>query len=106
MRCIPTSGPSVPFIPTALACHAQQRERLDADQSGQALDAPEAEVALAALDAAQVGVVKRERLREHFLGLAERFSMRPQVATHESLQFPFHAANARGLLLDSLQTNK
>jgi hypothetical protein len=93
-------------ISTVLARHAEQREWLHADQSGQALDAPEAEVALAALDTAEVGVVERERLREGFLGFAESFSMKPHVATHQSLQLPFHATNARGSLLDSLQTDE
>lgn len=89
-----------------LARRPKQRERLDTDQVGEALDGLEAEIALAALDAAEIRVVKRERASERFLSLAESLPTRAYVAADQSLQVPFHTSHAGELRLDSPQTDE
>jgi hypothetical protein len=96
-------------IDAGLVTHAlgpQQRERIDADATGEAFQTPEREVALATLDAAHVGAVNAERLREILLAQSERLTVCPQVPAHGPLKIAFHVRHVPNLLLDSLQIYK
>jgi hypothetical protein len=69
----------------------QQDERVDADLAGDALQALESQVALAALDAAHVGAVDAELVGEVLLAEALGLSVGPEVAADGALEVAFHA---------------
>ncbi len=73
-----------------LALPLQHRKRVYADTTRQALQALESEVALATLDAAHVGAVDAEHVREGLLAQAESLAMSPQVVANSPLKIAFH----------------
>jgi hypothetical protein len=74
----------------------QQLQRLEAHEAGEALDALEREVALAALDATEIGGMDGKRPRVPVLALSETLSVSADVAAHGALEIAFHAGNAPG----------
>ena len=82
----------------------QQLQWLHVHESGDALDVPEREVALPALEATNICAVKSKNGGEGLLADAQGFSMHAQISAHDPLELTFHTGNAPRLLLDSLQT--
>jgi hypothetical protein len=71
---------------------AEQLNRVDVDGLGDALEAPEGQVALTALKAAHVGAMYADDLGESFLGQASLHAVEPQVRTHDALEITFHSS--------------
>jgi hypothetical protein len=69
---------------------------LETHEAGEALEALEREVALAALDAAEIRAMNVKRPCVPLLALAETFSVSADVAARGALQIAFHAGNAPG----------
>jgi hypothetical protein len=63
----------------------EQRQRVEIESAGDALQALERQVALATLDAAHVGAVDTENVGKRLLAEALAFSMGAQVAANGSL---------------------
>jgi hypothetical protein len=85
------------MIDARLVTHAlgsKQRERIDADATGQAFQAPEREVALATLDATHVSAVNAKLLREVLLAHSERLTVCLEVPAHGPLKLAFHVRHA------------
>jgi hypothetical protein len=82
----------------------QQDQRVDADLVGDAFQALERQVALAAFNATHVGAVDAELVGEGFLGDTALLAVGSEVPADGLLEFAFHVADRSGPLLDGLQT--
>jgi hypothetical protein len=83
-----------------------QRGRIYSDPLGDPLEALERQVPFAALEAAQIGTVDANEVREPLLTKPLRLPIRSQVAPDGSLKVALHSGKALRLLLVSLQTDQ
>jgi hypothetical protein len=63
----------------------EQRQRVEIESAGDALQALEGQVALASLNAAHVGAVDAENISKRLLAESFGFAVGPQIAAHRSL---------------------
>jgi hypothetical protein len=69
---------------------AEQRQRIKVESVGDALNAPERQIALASLNAAHVGAVDAQNIGESLLAQAPGTTVGPQVAADHALEIAFH----------------
>lgn len=71
-----------------------------------ALDGPECQVALTALDGAEIGAMYPEHVCVGLLGVPQSLAVRPETLSEIALEVTFHQLDSAWLLRNSLQTHK
>jgi hypothetical protein len=89
-RLLDVAGGATPLGQLGRVNRLEQRQRVEVDLAGDALQALERQVALAALDATHIGAVDAEFVGECLLAEALTFPVGTQVAPDRSLEIAFH----------------
>ena len=91
----------------SLRLAAKQVTRIDCDRRGQALERAQRQVALTAFQAAHVGAMDANEVRESFLTQTALLTVPPEIPADSPLQIALHEdIDAAGSLLVSLHTYK
>lgn len=78
----------------------EQRQRVEIESAGDALEALERQVALASLNAAHIGAMDAEYVSKRLLAESFGFSIGAQASANGALQIAFHIGKRPELLLE------